>query len=107
MTRNLFSLHVCVVLGGNHPGGKVTVGGSGEQLSRRQLSRGQLTWGAGGDLTRGELTREQLTREQLSRGAIARGVIDLEAQAILPIEQSIPRSTYIHPPAVNAAKGAF
>ena len=28
-------------------------------------------------------------------------------QAILPIEQSIPRSTYIHPPAVNAAKGAF
>ena len=32
---------------------------------------------------------------------------DLTVQAILPIEQSIPRSTYIHPPAVNAAKGAF
>ena len=31
----------------------------------------------------------------------------LVTQAILPIEQSIPRSTYIHPPAVNAAKGAF
>ena len=34
-------------------------------------------------------------------------LVKLEQQAILPIEQSIPRSTYIHPPAVNAAKGAF
>ena len=40
----------------------------------------------------------QPTEQQLSLFAV---------QAILPIEQSIPRSTYIHPPAVNAAKGAF
>ena len=26
---------------------------------------------------------------------------------LLPVEQTIPRSTYIHPPAVNVAKGAF
>ena len=34
-------------------------------------------------------------------------ILVFSKQAILPIEQSIPRSTYIHPPAVNAAKGAF
>ena len=32
---------------------------------------------------------------------------NVQAKLILPVEQTIPRSTYIHPPAVNAAKGAF